>query len=85
MTSIQTPGGYESEEPDFEGRDDVVINLPYMEAYNIILDALQGEASGEPLTTATFTGNAQTILELLLDACAEDNDEAHYDEEYRKK
>jgi hypothetical protein len=85
MAKIQTPGGYEYDEANLEGRGDVVIKLPYAEAYNIILDALQSEASIEPLNSATFAGNTEAILGLLIDASSESHDEDNFDDEYQGK
>lgn len=83
MARIQTPGGYEYEEADLEGKGDIAIKLPYAEAYNIILDALRMEASIEPLTEKTFQGNAEAILGLLIDVAQDETDEANFDDEYR--
>lgn len=84
MAKIRTLGGYEYEEPNLEGKEDVVINLPYAEVYGIILDALRNEASLEPLNATTFQGNAENILGLLIDTSDETSDEDRYDDEYRK-
>lgn len=84
MAKISTPGGYEYEEPNLVGREDVAIILPYAEAYGIILDALRNEASIEPLNKTTFQGNAEAILGLLLDASEGPSDEDRFDEEYKK-
>lgn len=83
MAKIQTTGGYEYEDTNLEGKEDVVINLPYAEAYDIILDALRNEASLEPLDATTFPVNAENILGLLIDASENVDDEASFDEEYR--
>lgn len=83
MAKIQTTGGYEYEDTNLEGKEDVVINLPYAEAYDIILDALRNEASLEPFDATTFPVNAENILGLLIDASENVDDEASFDEEYR--
>lgn len=83
MAKIQTTGGYNYEEVNLEGREDVVINLSYADAYDIILDALRNEASLEPLDATTFPVNAENILGLLIDASEDVDDEANFDEEYR--
>lgn len=81
MTKIQTLGGYEYDEPNLVGKEDVAINLSYAEAYGIILDALRNEASLEPLNETTFQGNAEAILGLLIDASEGTPDDCKFDEE----
>lgn len=81
MTKIQTLGGYEYDEPNLEGKEDVAITLSYAEAYDIILDALRNEANLEPLNETTFQGNAEAILGLLIDASEGTPDECKFDEE----
>lgn len=77
--TITTPGGYEYAEPEITGKPDVVIALPFDEAYDVLLDGITNEASVEPLTEATFKLVAYNLLHLLIDAAAEasgDQDEA---------
>ena len=81
MAKIQTTGGYEYEEPNLEGREDVVLHLSYAEAYDIILDALRNEASIEALDETTFQGNAESILGLLIDASEGTPEECRFNEE----
>jgi hypothetical protein len=65
---ITTPGGYTYDEPDITGHPDVVIDLPYAEAYDVILDGIMNAATLEPITEATLKGLAVDLLGLLIDA-----------------
>ena len=65
---IATPGGYTYEEPDATGHPDVVITLPYAEAYDVVLDGIMNAATVEPITEATFKLLAENLLGLLIDA-----------------
>ncbi|MFB9714037.1 hypothetical protein [Arthrobacter methylotrophus] len=65
---IITPGGYICDVPDVTGHPDVVIALPYSEAYDAILDGITSTASIEPITEPTFKLLAQDLLDLLIDA-----------------
>jgi hypothetical protein len=77
---ITTPGGYTYDEPDITGQPDVVITLPYAEAYDVILDGIMNAATLEPITAETFKGLAQDLLGLLIDASEEtDVDERFLD------
>ncbi|XKH58533.1 hypothetical protein LG293_15890 (plasmid) [Citricoccus nitrophenolicus] len=76
MTMIQTPGGYEYEDPETDGQPDVAINLPFADAFDVLLDGLQSEASIQPLTAETFRLNAYNLLHLLIDASADSEAEA---------
>jgi hypothetical protein len=70
MPTIDTPGGYTYEEPEITGQPDVVISLPFAEAYDVILDGIINEASIEPITAPTFKMLAYELLHLLVDASA---------------
>lgn len=79
MATIQTPGGYEYEEPNLD-QPDINIALSYASAYDIILDAIQNDASIEPITPPTFPYLAQSILDLLVDAMESNAVETDFDE-----
>lgn len=59
---------YEYEETVTSGRPDVSISLTYADAYDILLDGIQNEASIEPLAPHTFKALAENLLGLLIDA-----------------
>lgn len=65
--TVETPGGYLYEEPQVTGRPSVAIDLPFEDAYDIILDGLQSAATIEPITPPTFKLLAATLLDLLMD------------------
>jgi hypothetical protein len=75
---IITPGGYICDEPDLTGRPDVVIALPYAEAYDAILDGIMSTASIEPITEPTFKLLAQDLLDLLIDASEGTDDDSRF-------
>lgn len=74
-TKITTAGGYTYDEPEINGQPDVVIALPFDEAYDVLLDGLANEASVEPITEATFKLVAYNLLHLLIDASTEEAEE----------
>jgi hypothetical protein len=65
---ITTPGGYEYDEPATTGKPDVHIALSYEDAFDILLDGIESEATVEPLTAETFKALAANLLGLLIDA-----------------
>ena len=76
---INTPGGYSYVKPTIKGRPDVNIALTYEEAYDIVLDGLNAEASIEPITPETFELLAENLLGLLIDSSDDIRTGSHYD------
>lgn len=62
-----TDGGYIFEIPDLKSQPDVNISLSFEDAYGVLLDGLEAEASMEPLNASTFKHNALSLLWLLMD------------------
>lgn len=65
---ITTPAGYQYDEPETTGKPHVNVSLTYEDAYGILLDGIQSEATVEPLTVETFKALAENLLGLLIDA-----------------
>lgn len=74
--TIETSGGYLYEAPDPTTQPDVAISLSYADAYDVLLDGITSAATIEPLTEPTFKALAHDLLGLLIDASAEEGEEA---------
>lgn len=71
---IYTPAGYEYDEPVLAGEPDVDIQLSYADAFDVVLDAIESEASIEPLTPPTFKVLAAQVLSALVDTSDESSE-----------
>ena len=79
-----TDGGYIFEVPDLKNEPDVSISLSFGDAYDILPDGLESEASLEPLNDSTFKHNALVLLGLLMDASEELAEEDLAEETYQE-